>query len=251
MISICMATYNGSVFIREQIDSILDQIEINDELIICDDCSTDDTVEIINSYADPRIKLFINEHNLGHVKNFEKAIMLAQGNFVVLSDQDDIWCTGRLQLMKSKFSRNDKINLVASNFDVFNETSDYSTPFRGLGQYPSSRVGRLIGIFYGNVPYFGCTFMMKNELAALSTPFPNFIEAHDVWIGLIANTYGQTVHIEESTLKRRIHGNNLTPPTRRPITVIVKSRLILMSIYLLYVAFHSVYKKGSVEISNK
>ena len=236
-ISVCMATYNGSTFIKSQIESILIQISNDDELVICDDSSTDNTVELIQSYKDSRIKLFINDVNLGHVKNFEKAICLASGTIIALSDQDDIWYPDRLKLMKDKLIHDEQNILVVSNFDAVDCLLTL-TPFRGVTQQPMSRIARLIGIFIGKIPYFGCTFLMRKDLVALSTPFPHFVEAHDIWIGLIANTYGKTVHIEESTLKRRIHDNNLTPQKRRPILVALKSRLVLLLIYIFHVTKH-------------
>ena len=93
MISIVMATYNGETYIREQINSILNQTISDFELIICDDCSKDSTVEIIKRYKDKdkRITLVENEKNLGFKKNFEKAISYCKGDFIAFCDQDDIW----------------------------------------------------------------------------------------------------------------------------------------------------------------
>ena len=92
-VSVVMATYNGEKYIREQLDSIISQTYPIHELIIQDDCSTDHTVEICRSYAAryPFIHIYQNEHNLGFNKNFETATMRATGDFVALSDQDDIW----------------------------------------------------------------------------------------------------------------------------------------------------------------
>ena len=93
LISIAMTSYNGEKYIREQLDSILTQTYGNFELIICDDRSKDSTVEIIKDYCikDSRIKLYVNEKNLGFKKNFEKAISLCKGEYIALSDQDDIY----------------------------------------------------------------------------------------------------------------------------------------------------------------
>ena len=124
MISIAMTTYNGEKYLREQLDSILNQTYKDFELIICDDCSTDSTVQIIKSYIDPRIKLFINEKNLGFKKNFEKAIKLCTGEYIALSDQDDIWELDHLKILYDKINGAD---LICGNNLIFNQNGDSLT----------------------------------------------------------------------------------------------------------------------------
>ena len=99
MVSIVLASCNGEKYIKEQLDSILNQTYSDFELIVCDDCSTDSTTNIINEYCrkDKRIRLFINEKRLGSNKNFEKAILLCSGEYIALSDQDDIWLPEHLE----------------------------------------------------------------------------------------------------------------------------------------------------------
>lgn len=111
MISIVMATYNGEKYLREQVDSILAQTYQNFELIVCDDCSTDSTVRILqeNEKQDGRIKVFVNEKNLGFKKNFEKAISLCKGEYIALSDQDDIWLPEHLQVLIENIGDKDLI----------------------------------------------------------------------------------------------------------------------------------------------
>ena len=93
LVSIAMATYNGAQFLEDQINSILQQTYSNIELIVVDDCSTDNTYELLESFLskDKRIHIFKNKNNIGFVKNFCKAISLCSGDFIALSDQDDIW----------------------------------------------------------------------------------------------------------------------------------------------------------------
>ena len=89
-ISVCLASYNGAKFIEEQITSILAQLGPRDELIIRDDCSTDGTLTIVQSFCDPRIQWCVANENRGHVKNFEALIAMADGDIIFFSDQDDI-----------------------------------------------------------------------------------------------------------------------------------------------------------------
>lgn len=115
MISIAMATYNGEKYLRKQIDSILDQTIQDFELIVCDDCSTDTTWNILLMYQlqDSRIKCYRNEENLGFKKNFEKAIGLCSGEYIALSDQDDIWTEKHLQVLVENLGERDLIGANA------------------------------------------------------------------------------------------------------------------------------------------
>ena len=103
-----MATYNGGKYLREQLDSILTQTITDWELVVCDDCSKDSTVEILTSYQeqDDRIKIFVNEKNLGFKKNFEKAIGLCSGDYIALADQDDIWHENHLLIIIDRYQSN-------------------------------------------------------------------------------------------------------------------------------------------------
>ena len=120
MISVAMATFNGEPYIQEQLDSIYNQTRKVDEIIIVDDCSTDSTVRVIEQYIlshkDIDIKLYKNEENLGYKKNFKKAISLCHGDYVFLSDQDDIWKVNKVEDMISIMEENPNISVLASSF---------------------------------------------------------------------------------------------------------------------------------------
>ena len=127
MISVCMATYNGERFLREQIDSILCQLAPDDELIISDDGSTDGTLDIIQSYNDKRIKLLHHKKKSEYAKikysrnfyyatdNFENALQAAQGDYIFLADQDDVWMKDKAKLMSSYL---DKFDCVMCNNQI-------------------------------------------------------------------------------------------------------------------------------------
>ena len=96
MISVCIATYNGEKYILEQILSILPQLKENDEIIVSDDSSTDTTLEIIKNINDKRIQIFKNTGNHGVNSNFDNALKRAHGEYIFLSDQDDVWLPGKV-----------------------------------------------------------------------------------------------------------------------------------------------------------
>ena len=114
MVSVCMATYNGEPFLREQIDSILSQLNEKDELVISDDNSKDSTVDIIKSYHDKRIKLFINKEKKGVTHNFENALVHSKGDLIFLADQDDVWLPGKIKELIS-FLKEGNYDVVTCN----------------------------------------------------------------------------------------------------------------------------------------
>ena len=117
MISIALPTYNGEKYIREQLDSIYNQTLVPDEVVVVDDCSTDNTVNILEEYSQRYgLKYFVNDSNIGYNKNFEKAIRLCAGDYIALSDQDDVWFPTKIQVSYDAISKfpKDRPALVSS-----------------------------------------------------------------------------------------------------------------------------------------
>lgn len=224
MISVCIATYNGAKYIVEQLDSIVSQIGAADEIVICDDQSSDETLAIVAAYNDPRIRACRNEARLGHVRNFEKAMSLSRGDYIFLSDQDDIWMPGRVQTMMSGLNENPSIDLVASNFDFIDAQGQAIGEFRQLGVAKKARLAQICSIFLGRAPYFGCTFLMRRALLQSCLPIPKGIESHDIWFALVASSVGSVLNLQEPTLLHRMHGGNVSTPKRRALPVVLRSR---------------------------
>lgn len=114
MISVCMATYNGGQYLKAQIDSILNQLSVNDELVISDDHSTDNTCAIIKQYNDSRVKLVLNELTKGVTHNFENALLHSNGDIIFLADQDDIWLPTKIKEL-SQFLLHGDYDVVTGN----------------------------------------------------------------------------------------------------------------------------------------
>lgn len=226
MISVCMATYNGARFIRAQVDSILEQLGPEDELVVCDDGSRDQTLSILVDYHDARIKIHRNPDQLGHVRNFERAISLAEGDYIFLSDQDDVWTPDRVRLMIDSMNAAPEALLVASNFDLIDAQDQEVGQFRKLGRVKPFRWLQVASIFAGRSPYFGCTFLLRREALRYFMPIPGGVESHDIWFGLVASMLGGVVNLPVATLKHRVHDSNVTARKRRALTVILKSRLV-------------------------
>lgn len=205
MISICLATYNGENYIKEQIDSILSQIGDEDEVIVSDNKSTDSTIGILMSYKDKRIKIF---HRSSHYKipheavsdNFENALMNCKGDFVFLADQDDIWVENKVERMMSFLK--DGYDLVTSDLSfMYNGIQDLNNrPWRGKSPKHN---------FLLRLPqYNGCTMAFNRKILNMSLPFPRHLTLHDEWIGVIGETFGKMYHIDEPLIYFRRHGDN-------------------------------------------
>jgi glycosyltransferase involved in cell wall biosynthesis len=120
-ISIALCTYNGEKYLSDQLSSYLKQDRLPDELVICDDRSTDHTIEIVEQFAAKApfpVHLHVNETNLGSTKNFEKAFQLCQGEIIVPSDQDDVWHPDKLKQMESALNHNPHVGLVFTDANV-------------------------------------------------------------------------------------------------------------------------------------
>ena len=122
-LSVALCTYNGSKFIEQQINSILNQTIKVDEIIVCDDKSTYATVSILKELqvANPCIVIIENEINLRSTKNFEKAIQRCSGDYIFLADQDDLWNTEKAAKTLAIFNENSTAEGVFSNADLIDD----------------------------------------------------------------------------------------------------------------------------------
>lgn len=230
MISIAMATYNGEKYLREQIDSILNQTIQDFELIVCDDCSTDTTWNILQDYQsqDRRIKCYRNEENLGFKKNFEKAIGLCTREYIALSDQDDIWLPRHLEILLNLIGDAD---IACGNAELINgdgvstgvllsENGHLSTIYeKNLMLY------RII-CFYS--PFQGASMLIRrNFLFEKALPMPAGVLYHDAWFAACAClSQGIQYTFNVVTLYRQ-HGKNASGQKKQWNFVSAVSRTIL------------------------
>lgn len=210
LISVVIATYNGERFIGKQLDSILAQTYANIELVIVDDCSSDRTVSILNDYANrfSNIHIYINEQNLGYVKNFEKGMLLANGDFISPSDQDDIWLPEKLAILMREIGDN---AIVYCNSELIDDEDNR------VGKKLSD-VKKLISFddclnyTVGNsAPGHGMLFPKK--LVTDSVPLPTMIP-HDYWLGFVATFYSRLEYIDQPLVLYRQHSENVFGATK-------------------------------------
>ena len=213
LVSVAMATYNGEKYIAEQIDSILRQTYKNIELIICDDCSTDKTIDILKKYEKNynNIKLYLNNSNIGLNKNFEKAIKLCNGEYIAISDQDDIWNDDKIEVLLNNIGNNDlicskKIDIDDNN-TILPDIHAMSFEFAKRFKYDELN---FLNIFFVDIVW-GCTSLIKKEFLLKCLPFPaSEIIYYDHWICIAAFVKKTLKYLDIATIKHRIHQNNLT-----------------------------------------
>ena len=208
-----MACRNGEKFIGKQIQSILSQIGDDDELIISDDQSTDNTVTIIESFNDKRIKIYKHEPPKIKAKfgrnfyfataNFENALKHASGDICFLTDHDDIWPEDKV---KECISALKKCDFVQTNFSLINENDEITNP-KFLNYNPIEH-GLLKTLWICKMQ--GCTMAFKRCVLDKALPFPRKLMLHDAWLGLIAKKYFKVGYIDKPLLMYRRTGNNVS-----------------------------------------
>lgn len=202
-ISVCMATYNGATYVIEQMNSILTELQDIDEVIVSDDHSTDNTVELIQSLNDDRIKIVYNENDRGYASNFENAISNSTGDVIFLSDQDDVWVKGKVHLMLKALENAD---LVVSDAEIVDKD------LKCLEKSHFALFGVKTGFWvnFTKTRYIGACMAFKRHMLKKILPMPEKRKycAHDYWIAMVGEAYYKVALVDIPLLKYRRHGEN-------------------------------------------
>jgi len=226
MVSVCMATYNGAKYIEEQIRSIVLQLEEEDELIVSDDGSNDDTIGILESFRDKRIKIFSNIGAHGYVGNFNNALLKARGDIIFLSDQDDVWHDGKVKRACSYLQEYDIIVHDADIIDGEGIGKGY-TYFSLMHQ----RTGFLSNLW--KTRYLGCCMVFNRSVLDYCMPIPQNIVAHDYWIGMYGMTRFNVGFVPDVLMSYRRHSGNASPSAEKSDNSIIY-KLFVKRFVLLY-----------------
>jgi glycosyltransferase involved in cell wall biosynthesis len=229
-VSVCMAAYNGAQFVRAQLDSILPQLAPEDEIVIIDDASNDETVARILDFNDGRIRLFAHGRNEGVVATFEDALRCATGDILFLCDDDDLWAPNKVEKVLREFCQHEEVQVVASRVALIDE--------RGA-RLPDARVNRYGGFvrgFWRNIVrnhYQGSAMAIRASFLGQVLPFPrNKLFLHDAWIGTRNEALGgKTAFIDEPLVYYRRHSHNAS--RRHDLLRLIKLRIDLLMAHIL------------------
>ena len=212
-IDILMATYNGKKYLKEQIESILNQTYTEFNLLISDDASTDNTMEILKQYAikDTRIKIFKNENNQGLIRNFESLLNKVTCKYYMLADQDDIWNKDKIEKSIKKIEDTNS-NLVFCDLEVVDSNLNliHNSYWKQKGFYNRIIKHNGFDALYLNNYITGCTIIAKSEILKNILPLPKDAKylIHDYWIALMSSNNGNISYINEQLIKYRQHEKN-------------------------------------------
>lgn len=206
LVSIALCTYNGEKYLKEQLDSLVNQTYPNIEIIAVDDCSTDSTLQILHNFKNRygSIKIFENDNNLGYVKNFERAISFCSGELIALCDQDDIWDYKKIEL---------QVKHIQGNHLIYHDSQFIDEAGNSMGLKMSDTVNFYRGDHPEVFLFFNCisghSILFKRNLLEYMLPFnPEYF--YDQWIAFVAASIGRVDFISMCLVKYRQHSENNT-----------------------------------------
>lgn len=232
-VSVCMATYNGGKTIAQQLNSIVEQLSQADELIIIDDCSSDNTILIVRQALanfSGSVTIEKNKTNLGPIKSFEKGLSLAKNDLIFLSDQDDVWFSNKVQIISNIYQQeHDAIILHDAHVvDKNGQVIDESWNHYNHNSVNQSVLGNLL-----KNGYTGAMMAISRNLVQASLPFPSNIEMHDQWLFLVAKKNRMKISFIDQPLMNYVrHGDNYTGMNKRKKSAMFVGRARMLSDYI-------------------
>lgn len=214
-ISVAMCTYNGARFLTEQLNSIARQTRVPDELVICDDRSTDDSAQMITEFARQvqfPVRFEVNDQTLGSTKNFERAISISQGEIIVLADQDDVWYPNKLEQLEKAFLDSDNAFAAFSDADVIDDDSrpmgfrlweSFSFP---PGEQKRFAAGQALSVLIKHPVVTGAAMAFRREYFPFLAPIPAN-DIHDRWMSFLLAACGPYQLMHEPLMQYRRHNS--------------------------------------------
>lgn len=201
--SICLATYNGATYIQEQLASILEQLGPDDEVVVSDDNSTDNTLDLVRNFGDGRIRIYPNAQCGKPATNFSRAIALSTKKLIVLADQDDRWLPGRMEHIRQVLGSAKKTCIM---LDGYMANAQGEVIESSIQRHLNSGPGILKNIKKNT--WMGCCMAFTADLKPRLLPIPEDLPMHDSWIGLLAEIYGKVWFSTYQGIAYRVHGSN-------------------------------------------
>ena len=224
-ISVCIASFNGERYLKEQISSVLPQLREEDEIIVSDDGSTDETFAILESFHDSRIKMFVNEGRHGFIWNFENALKKAKGDVIFLCDQDDVWKPNKVEIVMEALQNHD---IVLHDAEFVDKDGNKT------GNRYSEGLHHRRG-FWSNLwktRWLGCCMAFRRNVLEYALPFPRHIVGHDGWISAVGLAKFDYYYIPDVLMWYRRHGENASTASGESHNswyyMLIKKRLCLL-----------------------
>ena len=222
LISICMATYNGEKYLQEQIESIINQSYKNFELIIQDDSSTDNTLQILQKYTNlPNVSIFLNKTNLGYIKNFETVLQRAKGTYIAIADQDDIWNKNKLEILLQNIQNSTLIYSNSLLIDAEGKSLNKTLSQKLKNNFISSK--EPLNFLYDNT-VSAHAVLFRKELLAYLAPLPTYLY-FDQYIAILAASLNGVKFIDKNLVDYRQHSTNtLSQNKKQKLSLLQKIR---------------------------
>ena len=224
--SICIPTFNGARYIKEQLNSIIPLLNKQDEIIVLDDCSSDGTLATLKTIEFPGLQVFQNDVNNGLLKSIEKLLRLANGSYIILADQDDIWLPNRISTVVDLLESG--IDFIVTDAVVVDSACNVITN----SYFEKVKVSNSFLINFYSCGILGCCIAFNRKLLSSALPFPNnSLIPHDLWLYLVAKlTYSKILFSPEKCILYRRHKNTVSSAgfgSKRSFKKILLARLIL------------------------
>lgn len=219
-ISVAMAVYNGEAYLKEQLDSVLKQLEPQDEIVVSYDNSRDNTWHLLMEYRAkyPQVRVLKNR-NPGINGNFNNAIAGCTGDYIFICDQDDRWADNKRSAVLETFEKTGADMVIHNGVHMDGQGKIISEPFFTLHRIGDGKLKNIM-----KPRYSGCCTAFTREMAAKIMPMPMKLDAYDHWIGTIGEFMGKIAYDDRILLYHRLHGGNVTPVSTRSLGVILKAR---------------------------
>ena len=219
-VSVALCTFNSASFLLEELESIERQTILQSEVIVCDDGSTDETLEILEKWKESvsfPVNIQKNAENLGYTKNFEQAVSLCSGEIILLADHDDLWFPNRVERILEAFQCDSELGLVSSDAVIIDAQGiDQGMRLREFVERMHLR--DFWRFFFPDdsemVLWTGCTMALRRRFLSQVLPIPTAMACHDIWFYLTFALISRIEFIPEPLICYRLHGqNNSTAPT--------------------------------------
>lgn len=220
-VSVAMAVYNGLSYLPAQVQSLLDQLQPEDELIVVDDQSTDGSRAWLQSLKDPRLQLMCNTENMGVRRSFERALAACTRSVIFLCDQDDVWLPGKRDAMLKAMQQVPDCAVVISDAQIIDAQGKLLAP-----SFMATR-GGFHGGWWSTLlknRYLGCCMALRRDVVEMGLPIDPRSPMHDMWFGLLGARLGRVIYLAQPYLQYRRHGRNVTRSRHAGLAQMLKWR---------------------------